>query len=331
MSGYDASFDISKRRLIDGPRNNLMAIYPLKHAWARDVYKVMIANTWTPNVVDLARDIKQYKELTDAERKMYDRALAFLSNLDGIQFNNLAFNIGEHITSPEVAMCISRQSWEEVNHVESYSVLIEAVSDDPLDIYTLFSRDETLARKNEYIMAQSAILKNDYSKRNFALAVVANIILEGIYFYSGFLAFYTLARMGKMTGSADMIRLIQRDEEVHLELFSRMLETLQVEYPEIFDAAFWKDATELIDIGVRMETDWGCHIIEDGVLGLTNQIIHDRIRFLADKRLARIGRPALYGVKDPVAWVENFSLVNGIETNFFEGKSAGYQAGGLKW
>jgi ribonucleoside-diphosphate reductase beta chain len=332
MAGYDASFDINERRLIEGPTNNLMAIYPLKHAWARDIWKVMLANTWFAQEIDLSRDVKQYKELTDGERQMYDRALAFLSNLDGIQFNNLTFNIGHHITSPEVSMCISRQAWEEANHVDSYATMIVAVSADPLDIYTLFSKNDILRQKNELIMEQSGILKDEYSARNFALSVVANIILEGVYFYSGFLAFYTLARMGKMTGSTDMIRLIQRDEEVHLELFSRMYETLQSERPELFDAEFYRDVDRLFDIAVRVESHWGKHIIEGGVLGLTETIVENRIKFLADKRRARVGLPPLYNVKNPTEWVEQFSLVNGVETNFFEGKVSSYQVGGtLKW
>ena len=93
---------INDRRLIDGPIDNLMCISPIKHTWANDFWKRMLANTWFPTVVDMSRDIKMYKSLSSAERNMYDSALAFLSNLDGIQFNNLTKNIGHYITSPEV-------------------------------------------------------------------------------------------------------------------------------------------------------------------------------------------------------------------------------------
>lgn len=334
MSEIDlSSFDVSKRRLIEGPTNKMMAVSPLKHPWARDIWKVMLANTWMAQEIDLSRDVKQYGELTDAERLMYDRALAFLSNLDGIQFNNLTFNIGHHITSPEVSMCISRQAWEEANHVDAYETMIEAISLDPMHLYTMFARDKILGEKNEYIMQSSMILGEEYSAQSFAIAVVANIILEGIYFYSGFLSFYTLAKMGKMLGSADMIRLIQRDEEVHLQLFVRMFKTLQQERPELFTAEFYRKAAVLFDEAVKLESAWGAHIIEGGVLGLTPQIMNDYIRHLANERCAMIDMPSLYpGVKNPVAWVEQFSKVNGLETNFFEGKVTSYSVGGqLKW
>lgn len=330
----DTAAIVNSRRLIGGPQSKLMAISPMKHTWARHVWKIMMSNTWFPEEIDFSRDVKCYKnDLTAAERQMYDKALAFLSNLDGIQFNNLTFNIGQHITSPEVSMVISRQAWEEANHVYAYSAMIEAISLDPMAVYMTFEKDKILADKNEYIMRQSEILGREYSDRNFALALIANIILEGIYFYSGFLAFYVLAKNGKMLGSTDNIRLIQRDEVVHLNFFILMLQTLQQERPELFDASFWEDAKELFRAAVELETTWGKHIISGGVLGLTDRIIEDYIKHLANERVAMIGLEPLYpGVKNPVEWVEKFSSPNGTETNFFEGKITSYAVGGsLEW
>lgn len=328
------SLNINDRRLIDGPQSKLMCVSPIKHTWADDVWKVMCANSWFPAEVDMSRDIKQYRSgiMTDAQKGMFDKALAFLSNLDGIQFNNLTFNIGRYITSPEVSMCISRQSFEEANHVRAYATMIEAIAADPHYIYGMFATDGVLAKKNDYIMRQSEILGEDYSPRNFALAVVANIILEGIYFYSGFLAFYTLARSGMMLGSADQIRFIQRDELVHLSLFVKMFETLKVENPDIFDENFNNDVYKLFNEAVELETTWGKYLIKGGVLGLTDDIIDDYIRHLADDRLALIGLAPMYNVQNPVSWVEGFSSINGEEANFFESKVKSYSVGGsLEW
>ncbi|MBE0438096.1 MAG: ribonucleotide-diphosphate reductase subunit beta [Methylomicrobium sp.] len=327
------AMDINKRRLIDGPNDKLMQIAPVKHQWARDIWKVMIANTWTPAEVDLSRDVRCYREeLTDGERQMYDRALAFLSNLDGIQLNNLVFNIGKHVTSPEVSMCLVRQAFEEALHVDSYSVIIEAIGRDPSEIYNMFRTNALLADKNEYIIRQSEILGRDYSPRNFAMAVVANIILEGIYFYSGFMAFYALGKVGKMFGTAKMIRLIDRDEGgTHLNLFVKMYEALQEENPEIFNDQFKRDAIELIKSAVDLETIWGKHIISGGVLGLTDAIVEDRIKYLADLRANAIGLGAIYGVKNPIPWVDKFSKIDGEDANFFEDKVSSYSIGTLEW
>lgn len=327
------AIDINKRRLIDGPNDKLMQIAPVRHTWARDVWRVMLANTWFPSEVDLSRDVKCYREeLTDGERQMYDRALAFLSNLDGIQLNNLTLNIGKYITSPEVSMCIARQAFEEALHVESYSVLIEAIGRNPIEIYNLFDNDRILAEKNEHIIRQSEILGRNYTPRNFVLAVVANIILEGIYFYSGFTAFYVLAKAGKMTGSAKMIKFIDRDEGgTHLRLFTEMYKTLKIENPELFDQQLINDIIALIRSSVEIEIAWGKHIISGGVLGMTDQIIEDRIKHLADTRLISIGMGPIYGVKNPIPWVDKFSQIDGIDTSFFEQKVAEYSVGTLVW
>lgn len=326
---------INNRRLILGPSDELMAISPMKHTWSNGIWDMMMANTWFPNEINLSNDIADYKhKLTDGERFMYDKALAFLSNLDGIQFNNLVHNIGSHITSPEVSMLISRQAFEEAVHVKSYAAMIEAVSLDPMSVYMTFERDGLLAAKNEYILKQSRALAGDFTPRKFALACVSNILLEGIYFFSGFLSFYILARGGKMMGSADMIRYIQRDEEQsHLTLFMKMLETLMVEHPEVFDADFWKEADALFRSATELEIKWGQYIISGGVLGVTPQIVDQYIKSLANERADFIGMPRPYpGVVNPLPWVKEFSNPNGVESNFFETKVTTYAVGGtLDW
>jgi ribonucleoside-diphosphate reductase beta chain len=324
---------VEQRRLICGPDNGLMCISPLKHTWARDMWETMRANEWSFKEIGMADDKKQYngKDLSAAEKLMYNKSLAFLSNLDGIQFNNLTANIGKHITSPEVSMCISRQAFEEAGHVDAYSLMIEAITDNPADVYLAFENDPIMAAKNEHILVQSQIVGKDFTPRNFALAVVANICLEGIYFYSGFLAFYLLAKQGKMLNSADQIRYIQRDEETHLELFSRMYDTLKIENPEIFDGKFYEEVAALVHSAVMLESEWGAYIIRGGVLGVTPPISKQYIQSLADKRLARIGIAPMYGTKDPIGWVDRFSRVRGEKGNFFETKVKEYQVGSLSW
>ncbi|WP_034619340.1 ribonucleotide-diphosphate reductase subunit beta [Chitinibacter tainanensis] len=324
---------VNNRRLIGGSHDRLMCVSPLKHKWAWELIETMESNNWTVKEMALGRDVMQYKggDLTTGERHAFDSALAFVSNLDGIQFHNLADNIAPYITSPEVRMAISRQTWEEALHVKAYSTIIEAITDDPSSIYTLFMRDDILAAKNEHILAQSAILGNDYSPRNFALAVVSNIALEGIYFYSAFATFYALARNSKMPGTAEGIKLIQRDEESHLALFLSMFRTLREENPEIFDADFWRDARQLLINAGNLEITWGCHIVEKGVMGLTPAIITDFVKWLVDDRAVMLGMEPIYMVSNPIPWFLDYSSINGNLRNFFETKVVSYKSGALDW
>ncbi len=327
-------FSVNDRRLIDGPRNNLMQLVPRKHEWANGVLTQMKNNTWDEREVILAEDAKQYAtgKLTGGNLKAYKKALAFLSNLDGIQLNNLTMNIGRYITSPEVSMCIARQAWEEALHVLSYAQMIESIGFDPKEIYWMFETDEILAEKNQYIMSSSEILGTGYSPENFVKAVVANIALEGIYFFNGFLVFYTLERQNLMRGSAKMIKLIQRDEEqTHLVLFLMMFKTLREERPELFTDEMIAAIYKLIDNAVKHEIVWGKWIISEGVLGLTDQIIEGFNKFLADELLVRMGLEKQYHVQNPVPWFYEASSINDVEENSFETKITAYSTGELEW
>jgi ribonucleoside-diphosphate reductase beta chain len=327
------SANINDRRLIEGEKSNLMQIRPVKHTWAMKVLEKMQNNAWDQREIDLTDDAKQYATgaLVDGNLKAYKKALAFLSNLDGIQLNNLTTNIGKHITSPEVAMCIVRQAWEEAQHVLSYAQMIESIGFDPEEVYWMFETDPILAEKNQFITESSEVLGKGFTAENFVKAVVANIALEGIYFFNGFLVFYTLERQNLMRGSANMIRQIQKDEETHLTLFINMWNTLRQERPELFTKQLLDDCRKIIRAAAEHEIVWGKWIISEGVMGLTDVIIEDFIRNLADVRLESIGLPKLYDVKNSIPWFYEVSNVNMGDTNFFEGKTANYESGSLIW
>jgi len=92
---------INKRRVINGFDDGLMQVSPLKHPWAYELFGDMIKNNWTPEEIAMGDDIQQWNDasaLTEVERRVYERSLAFVSNLDGLQTNNLACNILRHIT-----------------------------------------------------------------------------------------------------------------------------------------------------------------------------------------------------------------------------------------
>jgi ribonucleoside-diphosphate reductase beta chain len=205
-AGSGAS-SINKRRVINGQDDGLMQVSPLKHPWADEIFQTMLQNNWVPQEVPLGEDVEQWRKegyLTDNERRVYKRVLAFLSNLDGIQTENLTTNVARQITSPEVKLAIVRQAFEEALHVHSYATLIEALGFDPDEIYLMYKKDMELYKKNKYVLDSfGKISNNDFTTGTFENdqifleGCMANIVLEGIYFYSGFLVFYVLRRNQK--------------------------------------------------------------------------------------------------------------------------------------
>lgn len=317
---------VNARRIISGPSDMLRAVSATRYPWTRDVWKKMIANTWFVENIVLTRDIGEYQSLEPGQQQAICRALGFLSNLDSIQVDNLSRNVMSFITDPTIAQLMRRQAAEEDIHVETYSAIVETVIKDPMAVYDLYYHVPQLAAKNDYIIAQGNQVYAEPTDQNKVKALVSNMILEGVYFFSGFLLFYTIGRStGKIQGMIDGIKYIQRDEVTHLELFQLTYMSLRQERPELFTEELAAECQELFRQAADLEAAWGHYLIEGGVIGLNNQIMTDYVQYLAESRAAAIGLGGIFPtVKNPVKWVDDYAKINTGQSNFFEAKPQTY-------
>jgi ribonucleoside-diphosphate reductase beta chain len=332
---------INKRRVINGYDDGLMQVAPLKHPWAYQLFQDMLKNNWVPQEVPMQRDVEQWEskdQLTEQEREVYSKSLAFVSNLDGLQTNNLACNIIRHITSPEIVMAVVRQTYEEALHVQSYATMVEALSLNPEEIYGLYRTDKVLYEKNQQVLkAMNKISAPTFktgtfeTDQDFLEACVGNIILEGIYFYSAFLTFYVLKRNNKMPGTAEMIQFINRDEDMHVKLYVNVVNAMKSEQPELWTDAFKDRIISNVVDAVELEYEWGKSCIGDGILGLTAADLKEYLQFVGNIRLESVGLPKLWNSTNPFPWIEEYTQGNMIEVNFFEGTVKEYQTGALEW
>ncbi len=321
--------DVNNRKIFGGDPTGIFELNNIKYQWAYNLWEVMLNNTWFPKEVDMTRDVNDYKQLTDAEKDAYDKALSQLIFMDSLQTNNLIDNINPYVTSPEVNLILVRQSFEEALHSQSYAVMVDTISTNSAEIYDLWRRDMMLKQKNDAIASVYEELAENPSEHNFLKACFANQILEGIYFYSGFTYLYTLARAGKMLGSAQMIRFIQRDEVTHLVLFKNLINTLRKERADLFTEQLKDEVIAMYRQAVQLESDWGKYITQGQILGLTDEIVEQYIQYLADDRLSSVGFEKLYNVTNPIKWVDDFSKFNDQKTNFFESTVTNYSKGSL--
>lgn len=323
---------VNDRKIFGGNPTSIFELNKIKYQWAYNLWKVMLANTWFPEEVNMTNDKRDYtSDLTPEEKIGYDRALAQLIFMDSLQTNNLIDNVNPYITSPEINLILVRQAFEEALHSQSYAVMVESISANTDEIYEMWRTDIQLRSKNDYIANVYEELAVNPTESTLLKAMFANQILEGIYFYSGFTFFYTLARSGKMLGSAQMIRFIQRDEITHLLLFQNMINSLKKEMPQLFTKDLIKEVIEMFREAVKVESAWGDYITQGKILGLTSEIIHEYICYLADNRLKRVGLPILYNAKHPIKWVDSFSLINDTKTNQFEAQPTTYAKGSLNF
>ena len=319
------------RKIFGGNPTGIFELNDIKFQWAYNLWEMMLNNTWFPKEVDMNADARDYGQLTLEEKNAYDKALAQLIFMDSLQTNNVIDNVNPYITSPEVNLILVRQSFEEALHSQSYAVMVDSISTNSKEIYDLWRTDMMLKHKNDAIAAVYEELSNNPTEHNLLKSFFANQILEGIYFYSGFAYVYTLARAGKMLGSAQMIRFIQRDEVTHLLIYQNMINTMRKERPELFTEQLMSEVKEMFIKAVDLETQWGHYITQGQILGLTNEILTQYIQYLADERLHAVGMEKMYNVSNPIKWVEDFAKFNDQKTNFFEGTVTNYSKGSLSF
>ena len=140
--------------------------------------------------------------------------------------------------------------------------------------------------------------------------------------------FYNLARNGKMPGSAQEIRYINRDENTHLWLFKNIILELKKEEPYLFTPDKVAVYADMMKEGVRQEIEWGKYVIGDKIPGLTTKMVEDYISYLGNLRWMNLEFEPLYPGHDKepedMAWVSAYSNANMVKTDFFEARSTAY-------
>lgn len=294
----------------------------------QNIWNAMLANTWFIDETNLNEDVYDWNyKMTPSELRGYKLALGFASNLDGIQTDNLPINIAPHINETWFRLCLTRQTMEEALHCTQYLKMIDTFELDREEVYNLFQKDEVMYGKNEHILNVYDSLSKDPSIEGKILACFANLALEHIYFYSVFLFFGNLQKLGKMKESAKAIRFIARDEATtHTELFASFIRIAKREHPLEYERALPK-AIEMFKEAVDLESNWGKYIIKDGILGLSDITIEKFVKSLADEAFRKVGEPPIFGEKNPYSWFYDWLDFNSTNERFFEGTVMNYAKG----
>ena len=324
VSGND---DIANRRMVGGNVTNLFNLNNVKYQWANKLYRLMMENFWIPEKVSLFDDKRAYDELTPAEQKAYDGILSFLVFLDSIQTNNLP-NISDYITAPEVNLILAIQTYQEAVHSQSYAYIIESIipAAKREEIYNKWREDKVLLERNKYIAEIYQDFIDNRNDKNFAQVLVANFLLEGLYFYNGFNFFYNLAARSLMIGTADEIKYINRDELTHCVIFANIIKEIMKENSGFFNL---DEVYAMFDKAVEQEIAWSNHIIGRNIIGITEKTIEEYTKFIANKRLKDLGlKPRYEGFdQNPYKQLEKVADTNGegnVKGNFFEANVSSY-------
>ncbi len=333
--------DVGSKRLINCNAVDVNQLMPLKYKWAWEHYLNGCANNWMPTEVPMSKDIELWKsnELSKDERHVIMRNLGFFSTAESLVGNNIVLAIFRHITNPEARQYLLRQAFEEAVHSHTFLYICESLGLDEGEVFNMYNEIPVIARKDQFEMKlTSDVLADGFTTATFegAQKFLKNligyyIIMEGIFFYSGFVMILSFHRQNKMTGIGEQYQYILRDESIHLNFGIDLINGIKEENPEIWTPEFQQEIGELIEEAVELEIAYAEDCLPNGILGLRASMFRDYVQHIADRRLERIGLKGRYGSKNPFPWMsETIDLFK--EKNFFETRVTEYQtAANLSW
>jgi ribonucleoside-diphosphate reductase beta chain len=330
-----------QKQLINGTAVDVNQLMPLKYKWAWEHYLNGCANHWMPNEVPMAKDIEIWRSgrLTANERLVIMRNLGFFATAESLVGNNLVLAIFRQITNAECRQYLLRQAFEEAVHTHTFLYIVESLGLDEREVFTMYHTIPAIARKDEFEMKlTTALLNPDFTTATFegAQQFLANligyyVIMEGIFFYSGFVMMLSFHRRNLMTGIGEQFQYILRDESIHLNFGVDLINGIKAENPVLWTSRFQAEMIALIREAVELEIAYAQDCLPQGILGLNASAFRDYVQHIADRRLERIGLPTLYHSPHPFPWMsETMDLSK--EKNFFETRVTEYQAASaLQW
>lgn len=313
-----------------------LTLRPMAYPGFFEMYRAAIKNTWTVEEVDFATDVADLQiKMTDAERHLVQRLVAFFATGDSIVANNLVLNLYRHLNAPEARMYLSRQLYEEALHVQFYLTLLDTYVPDPEERHRAFAAVETIPsirRKADFCLRwldsiqACPRLDTAAQRRQFLLNLVCfAACIEGLFFFGAFAYVYFLRSRGLLHGLAAGTSWVFRDESAHMAFAFEVVRTIRREEPELFDAGLEQAVRDMLDEALACETQFAEDLLGGGVAGLSVGDVRRYLEFCADQRLATLGLPRRYGAKNPLAFMDLQDVQE--VTNFFERRVSAYQVG----
>ncbi len=324
-------------------RADVNQLVPFKYKWAWEKYLAACANHWMPQEINMSRDIALWRDplgLTEDERLVVKRNLGFFVTADSLAANNIVLGTYRHITNPECRQYLLRQAFEEAIHTHAYQYITESLGLDEGEIFNMYHEIASIRDKDEFLLPfidtltnpefKTGTMEND--QKLLKSLIVFACIMEGMFFYVGFVQILALGRQNKMTGAAEQYQYILRDESMHCNFGIDVINQIKMENPHLWTLEFREEIKGLIQRGVELEYRYAEDTMPRGVLGLNASMFKEYLRFIANRRCQQIGLDAMFqGATNPFPWMSELIDLK-KEKNFFETRVIEYQTGGaLNW
>jgi ribonucleoside-diphosphate reductase beta chain len=309
-----------------------LLLKPVHYQWAMDLYDQAVANTWFPNEIQLGQDLSDWKKMTEEERHAVTFLMSYFNPNELLVNKALAFGVYPYVNAAECHLYLAKQMWEEANHCMSFEYVLETFPIDRKTAYAAHVDTPSMAKKEEFetkyikrMTEETLDITTTDGKKDFIRNLIAyNVILEGIWFYSGFMVALSFRQRNLLRNFASLIDWVVRDESLHLKFGINLILTVLEENEDLQTDEFAAEIRQMILNGVEMEEEYNRDLLPNGILGLNSDYINQYVKYLADRRLEELGFEVQYKVSNPAKWMatanDTLQLVN-----FFESTNTSYE------
>ncbi len=313
-----------------------LTLRPMKYPQFFEMYKNGIKNTWTVDEIQFGIDLQHLEhKLNPAQRHLVHRLVAFFATGDTIVSNNLVLNLYQHINAPEARMYLSRQLFEEAQHVQFYLNLLDNYIPDQAERTAAFQAVENISsirHKAEFCfkwidsIQELRRIETKEQRRQFLLNLICfATCIEGLFFFGAFAYVYYLRSLGLLPGLADGTNWVFRDESAHINFAMEVINVVRQQEPDLFDNQMAEQVYQMIDEAIDCEAQFAQDVLEGGLTGINQTSMREYLQSVGDGHLVRLGLEKRYHSKNPFPFMDLQDVQE--LTNFFERRASAYQVG----
>ena len=315
---------------------------------------------WQPQEVEIYKDSKDFKSLTDHEKHIFTSNLKRQILLDSVQGRAPTAAFGPICSLPELETWITTWTFSETIHSRSYTYIIRNIYPDPskvfdelMDIAEIVECAGDISKYYDELIAWNNVPQNQYDsespyfiggiqadinrykhKKALWMALMSVNVLEGVRFYVSFACSWAFAELKKMEGNAKIIKFIARDENLHLAGTQQLLKALPQDDPDFakIREETKDECVKLFVSAVEQEKTWARYLFKDGsMIGLNEQLLNEYIEWIANKRMTAVGLPTTYkGGSNPLPWTQKWISGADVQVAPQETQISSYVVGGVK-
>ena len=319
-----------------------------KHPIFEQLIEKQLSFFWRPEEIDVSKDRADWQDLSEAEKHIFISNLKYQTLLDSVAARSVSVCLLPMVSIPELETWIETWAFSETIHSRSYTHIIRNVYPDPskvfdelLDIKEICDCADSITENYDKLIEYNILREKGYKtyneyehKKRIWLALMSVNILEGVRFYVSFACSWAFAELKRMEGNAKIIKLIARDENVHLASTQQMLKFLPKDDKDFakIQKETYEECTQMFVDAVEQEKTWAEYLFKDGsIIGLNAELLKQYVEYIAAKRMHAVGQEKIYNSgTNPLPWTQQWITGSSVQVAPQETEISSYVIGGTK-